>query len=97
MLVVGILSFLVRRQFIQYDKLHEESDKKHQEHYRHAMNINVHETDRDREAAARERQGIADDLVRDSDRNDQRFNSIENKLEKIYDEIKNILRSVGRA
>ncbi len=95
--MVGLLSWLGRRQFSQYDKLHEESDSKHQDHYRHAMNMELHETNRDRETARRDRQSIAEELIRHSERDDDRFESFDRKLDAIGNDIKALLRAAGKA
>jgi len=87
--VVAILSFWIKRYM-------DENDEMHSEHRRHAANMELHQTERDRQSSERERQGIADELVRHTKRDDERFDTFDKKIDGIAGDIKAILRAVGK-
>ncbi len=93
--LISILGFLVQRQLKDYDKKLEAFDEKHRLHFQHATDIRMHETDRDRESASRERQAITNELIRHIERDDDRFDQMDRKIGEIAGDIKQILKAVG--
>ncbi len=55
--------------------------------FAHMKDSTVHETDRDRESAARERQQVASELIRHIQRDDERFDSFNKKLDAILEAV----------
>ncbi len=78
--IVLILGELIRRAGRTYDVKFEEISK-------HMKDSTVHETDRDRESAARERQQVASELIRHIQRDDERFDSFSKKLDAILEAV----------
>lgn len=67
---------------------------KHQKHFEHAANMSLHETDRDRAAMERDRQAIAQELIRHTEMDDKRFDRLDAKLTGIQGDIKDILKEL---
>ncbi len=78
--IVLLLGELIRRAGRTYDGYFKEL-------FAHMKDSTVHETNRDREAAARERQQVANELIRHIQRDDERFDTFDKKLDAILDAV----------
>lgn len=89
LLLIGVMAFFLKREI-------EGNSAKHDRHFSHAGNLELHETERERNALKDERRTLSDAVLRHSDLDDKRFGAIDTKLEHIQDDLKNILKEVVR-
>lgn len=86
----GMLWWFIRTKVASYDL-------QHQKHFEHASDMNLHETDRERELQNEERRSIAMQLKEHNDRDDMRFDRMENTFSEIRNDIKEILKAVNHS
>lgn len=80
----------------ELDRMFDKSFKYHAEHFAHANNTDLHETNRERDAKKLEIMALTNDLIRHGDHDDKRFERLETTLDGIRDDIKDILKVVSR-
>lgn len=71
------------------------NQEKHVAHYKHAADLKLHETDRDREGTTRQFESLNELISRHVIEDDRRFNRTEKQLDEIGTDIKLILRQMG--
>ena len=70
------------------------NDRKHADHYKHSIDVAVHETDRDRIAIKDQMRLSADALLRHQEQDDKRFDRFEGKLDLLSKNIEDIWKVV---
>lgn len=76
-------------------KSHKQScDDKHKEHFAHATNLQLHETDREREIKKDQVANLSSQLTRHSDKDDDRFNRMDDKMTKLNETAEKIWNHV---
>lgn len=99
-LLIAVVGFFLEREI-------RSNGKKHEQHFHHAMDLNLHETERERVALKEERrlvaaevirhgELVAAELVRHGEADDKRFTRIETSLDGIRNDIKDILIAVKK-
>jgi hypothetical protein len=72
-------------------------DEQHKSHFLHSIDMSLHETNRERELRGLERESIANQLKEHNDDDDRRFYRLENSLDEIRKDIKEILKVVNKS
>lgn len=88
-LMVAILGWFLKREI-------ESNRVKHEKHFDHAVNLNMHENDREREAKTLEMMALSQRLNRHEDVDDKRFARLETTLDVMQKDIKDILKVVSQ-
>lgn len=88
-LMVAIIGWFLQREM-------DGNRVKHEKHFEHATNMEMHETDRERDAHKLERMAVSDELIRHGEQDDRRFARVETTLDDIQRDIKDILKMVTK-
>lgn len=87
--IASLIGWLVTSKF-------KDLDKKHNDHYAHATDMTLHETDRERDAKKIAGMRLDSEFLRHMDKDDERFDKMNDKLDKISASLEDVLKHVKR-
>jgi hypothetical protein len=91
--LIAVLAYWIKRYM-------DSNDRMHADHYRHSTDMSLHELDRERDSiranAVNARIQIVDELKSHTQMDDRRFDKLETKMDGMADDIKEILKAVGK-
>lgn len=85
----GVIGYLLQSKF-------QDDSVKHQKHFDHAADMDLHQTERDRVSLRDTLRLSSDELLRHTQQDDKRFDKIDSKMDKIGEDIKDILKAVAK-